>query len=89
MGSKYGVAVLSFRIDRPGVYKFSAQYSEDGEGPETVLAVGHEFGRKLFTGVFGILGAMFGAAGIAGAIAVATFLKRRKSSRLRQQSASL
>lgn len=43
-----------------------------------MLAVGHGFGMKLFTMILGGLTIAFGSFAIAGAIAVVTFVKRRK-----------
>lgn len=64
-----GVAILSFTIDRPGVYAFSAKTDR-----ETVLAVGPAFGRKIVMTVLGGLGIAFVMAGMT--VGVVLLLKR-------------
>jgi hypothetical protein len=71
--SRAGVSVLNFNIDQPGIYEFSCGYSQGKEGSEVVLAIG-----KL-TGTVFILAIFFGSGAIAVAIAVVTFLRRRKA----------
>ncbi len=81
LGNRKGVSVWEFSIDRPGTYEFSARYPEGQEGPEVVLAIEHDFGKKLFVTIAAIFGgvAIFLISGaIAIAIIVITLLKRRK-----------
>lgn len=92
MGSRSGVSIFDFRIDSPGTYVFSAQYfpGEEGpgeEGPEAVLSVGHGFVKQLLVTILGGLGIIFGAMGAAAAIAVITFVRRRRARKQLQQNA--
>ena len=79
MGSRSGVSIFDFQIERPGAYELSAQYSGDQEGPEVVLAVGQGFAADIFKTVFGALGILFGSIGLAVAIIVITLIKRDKA----------
>lgn len=78
LGGRSGTAVLTFEVEEPGPYRLIASYA-NGSGPETVLAVGHGFGRRLFMTVAGAIAIAFGSAGIALAIAVVTFVRRRRA----------
>lgn len=40
VGCRHGVSMLTFRIEKPGVYHLSAHYPEGEDGPQIVLAVG-------------------------------------------------
>jgi len=79
VGSRSGVAVLDFTIDRAGVYELSAGYPEGREGPEVVLAIGQGFVVRILTAVFGGLAIVFGSMAAAVAIAVITLIKRTKA----------
>jgi len=79
LGSRSGVSVFDFQIERPGAYELSAQYSEGREGPEVVLAIGQGFAEDIFKTVFGALGILFGSIGLAVAIIVITLIKRDKA----------
>ncbi|MDP6636256.1 MAG: hypothetical protein QGG42_15255 [Phycisphaerae bacterium] len=81
MGSRSGVSIFDFSIDSPGEYVFSAQYPPGRDGPETVMAIGHGFVGQLLVTILGGIGIMFGSLGLAAAIAVVTFVKRRRSGR--------
>jgi hypothetical protein len=81
LGSRSGVGVFDFTIDRPGIYVLSAQYAEGREGPEVVLAVGEGFTTGILTTVFGGLAIVFGSMGAAVVIALVTFLKRVRAER--------
>ncbi len=82
MGSRSGASIFDFSIDSPGDYLFAAQYPPGQDGPETVLSVAQGFVKKLMVTILGGLGMMFGGLGLATAIAVITFVKRRRSRRL-------
>lgn len=73
-----GRAVLTFEVDRPGAYRLSAGYSAGG-GPETVLAVGRGLGTRIATTVAGAIAVAIGSVLLAGAIAVVTFVRRRRA----------
>ncbi len=76
-GGREGRSVLGFAIDRPGTYVLTGEYPE-GEGPQVVLGVAHGFGRGLALTIGGTLALAFGSAGLALALAVFTFLRRRR-----------
>lgn len=79
VGSRSGVAVLEFNIERPGVYQMSAEYPDKSDGQRVVLAVGQGVtGRIAATVIIG-LAALFGSIGLALVIAVVTFVKRRRA----------
>lgn len=80
LGGRSGRSVLGFEIDRPGTYRVTGSY-KSGSGPETVIAVGQGFGKKLVGTILGTLGIGFGFAAAAVAIAVVTFLRRRRAGR--------
>lgn len=79
VGGRSGESIFDFRIERPGTYELSAWYPEGREGPEVVLAVGHDFTTKLLLTIFGGLGILFGSIALAVAIALVTFIKREKA----------
>lgn len=79
VGSRAGVSVLNFSIEQPGTYKFSCGYSQGKEGSEVVLAIGQGFTGKIAGTVLGGLAIFFGSGSIGIAIAVVTFLRRRKA----------
>ena len=78
-GGRSGRSVLEFNIDQPGVYALTAAYPQGQPGPEVVLAVGKDFTAGLLTTVFGSIALVFGAIGIALAIALVTLIKRSKA----------
>jgi hypothetical protein len=73
-----GVSLLAFDIDAPGTYTLSASYA-DPNGPETVLAVGQGFIRRLFGLIGGTIAIAFAGVGSAIAIASVTYVKRRRA----------
>ncbi|HUP00608.1 MAG TPA: hypothetical protein VM737_03685 [Gemmatimonadota bacterium] len=81
LGGRSGRSVLGFEIEAPGAYRFTGSYDDGRSEPQTVLAVGHGFGRKLVLTIVGTIGIGFLAAGLAIAIAVITFVKRRRARR--------
>ncbi|MFC1552294.1 hypothetical protein ACFL6P_06970 [Candidatus Latescibacterota bacterium] len=86
-GSRSGVSAFNFLVDSPGIYVLSAQYTPGKEGPEGILSIGHGFLKQIFEIVLGCLGIGFGTLGAAVAIAVPTFLKRRRAFKLLGQVA--
>jgi hypothetical protein len=75
-----GRAVLTFEVGRPGAYRLSAGYPAGG-GPETVLAVGRGLGTRIAMTVAGAIAVAIGSVLLAGAIAVVTFVRRRRARR--------
>lgn len=73
-----GRGVLTFEVDRPGAYRLSADYPARG-GPETVLAVGKGLGTRIAMTVAGAIAVGLGSFLLAGAIAVVTFIRRRRA----------
>ena len=70
---------MTFNINQPGIYEFSASYPQGQEGPEIVLAMGQGFMKKLLGTIFGGLALFFGSIAIAIAITVVTLLKRKRA----------
>lgn len=75
-----GRGVLTFEVDRPGAYRLSADYPAGG-GPETVLAVGKGIGTRIAMTVVGAIAIAIGSFLLAAAIAVVTFVRRRRAIR--------
>jgi hypothetical protein len=73
-----GVSVMQFDIAKPGIYQFSAWY-EAGPGPQVVLAIGKGFQERVSAAIMGSFAILFIAFGLAFALALAIFLKRRKA----------
>lgn len=73
-----GRAVLTFEVGRPGAYRLSADYPAGG-GPETVLAVGKGLGTRIAMTVAGAIALGLGSFLLAVAIAVVTFVRRRRA----------
>lgn len=79
LGGREGVSVFEFRVDQPGTYEFSATYGAGREGPEVVMAIGHDFTGRLLRAIFGGLGLFFGSLGLGLAIFLVTLIKRSKA----------
>jgi len=78
VADREGSSIATFTIPRPGTYRLMAWYPETGSDTTAVLAIGQGVERRLASAIFGSL-----AAGIAGvvacaAIAIATFVRRRR-----------
>ncbi len=80
LGGRSGRAVLAFDVERPGVYRLSAEYGDAG-GPETVLAVGRGLGTRIAATVAGAIAVIGGAFVLAVALAALTFFRRRRARR--------
>jgi len=76
MGGRSGISIFEFNIHDPGEYELSASYAGGQQGPEAVLAVGHDFTLGIITTVFGSLAVVFGCIAISIALAVFTAIKR-------------
>jgi hypothetical protein len=79
IGGRAGRSIFEFYIDRPGVYILSARYTGGLTQPQVVLAVGHEFGKRVLAITVGSVIVMFALIGIALAIVIATAIKRDKA----------
>jgi hypothetical protein len=80
-----GASVFDFTVQRPGIYDLVATYDDGGEQRKAVIAIAHEFGKNLWTTLGLIFGAV-GGMGIAVAIAIGVFLKRRNATQLATKS---
>jgi hypothetical protein len=78
LGGHSGVSVLAFDIAEPGRYRLSGSYRDGRAEPRAVLAIGHGFVGRLLGTIFAALGAGFGGFVAAVAIAIVTFVKRRR-----------
>lgn len=79
IGGRSGRSVLAFDIEQPGLYVISAAYPEGRDGPEVVLAVGHEITGNIVSGVLYPLIIFFGSIAAAAAIVILTYLKRQEA----------
>jgi hypothetical protein len=64
----------------PGQYKLACNYSQDANGPQTVLAVGARVGEKLTQTVLRSLISMFGGLG-SGALVIALIIIKRRAAK--------
>jgi hypothetical protein len=81
IGGREGVAIFKFDAEEPGTYRVEAFYPVAGTGNEGVLAVGKPMVRDILLTVFGGLAIAGGAALLALAIAVVTFVRRYRATR--------
>ena len=82
LGSRAGIAVWQFDVEKAGEYQLSATYAPGATGPPVVLAVGRRlFGwiAKKILGLIAGLVALFLLGGGALAIILVTYLKRRSA----------
>jgi hypothetical protein len=87
IGGHSGKSLLAFTITAPGRYRLTAAYAGGQTGPQTVLAVsGGFFGRLLGT-VFGAVGSVFFGFGVALALALTTYFRRRRLQRTQLRAA--
>jgi hypothetical protein len=80
-GGRSGSAFLTFDIADPGRYRITGAYPEGRAEPATVLAVGHDFGRKLVLTIVSAIAIAFTSFALAVVIAVVTFVRRRRARR--------
>ena len=83
-GGRAGVGVFAFEISEPGEYVLTGTYTGPGARGPAVLAIAHEFGKKLLVLILGSMGISFGGGGLGIVIVLVTFFKRRKARRARQ-----
>ena len=86
LGGREGVSMFEFRVAQPGTYVFSATYGPGKEGPEVVMAIGHDFTGRLVATILGGLGLFFGSFAAAVAIFLVTLIKRSKARKQLQTS---
>jgi len=81
LAGRSGVSMLSFDIgEKTGDYRISAGYPSGRDAPRVVLAVGHGFGKRLFTTILGGLGLAMLSLIVPVTIAAVTFYRRRRAS---------
>lgn len=78
LGGRTGEGVLQFEVDQPGNFRFVGDYP-DGDGPDVMLAVNRGFTGRLFTGIGAVILIPLATGSAAIAIAVVTFLRRRRA----------
>lgn len=79
MGGSSAVGIFAFTIETPGEYRLSAAYEDGRAKPQAILSMASGFVSKLVATILGAVGLVFGAIAITIAIAVVTFLRRRKA----------
>jgi len=87
IGGRTGRSVLAFDIARPGRYRLVAAYGGGRGEPQTVLAVGHGFFSRLLLTIGGAIAAVFTGAGLALALVLTTYFRRRRDRRRAQAAA--
>ena len=78
-GGRSGRSIFGFRIGRSGDYLFSCRYAGGRAGPEVVLAIGRDFGGRVFTLRAQALAVLIGSLAAAVAIAAVTAVRREKA----------
>ena len=79
LDGREGIAILEFKLDKPGIYGFSALYDRRRTGPEVVLAISQiSVGGIMFT-VFGILAILFFTMAVSILIVAIAAVKRSKA----------
>jgi len=78
IGGHSGVSMLSFDITQPGRYRLTAAYAGGQSEPQTVLAVGQSFLGRLLMTIFGAIGSVFAGFGLALALVLTTYFRRRR-----------
>jgi hypothetical protein len=81
VGSRAGRSLFDFDVRTPGTYQVSASYDGGRKEPQTVLAIDRGFVGDLVMTILGALALALGGMGIAVAISVVVFLKRRRALR--------
>lgn len=81
VGGRNGEAVLQFEVDQPGTHLFAGDYPQGQPGPEATLTVSKGFGGRLFAGIGAVILIPIVTWSAATAIAVITFLRRRRTLR--------
>ena len=76
-----GRSIFQFDIGRPGPYVLSSRYADGQLQPQVVLAVGHEFTKRLTSLTTGSLILILSAMAVALAIATVTAIRRDKARR--------
>jgi hypothetical protein len=79
VAGRSGVSLFNFEAAKAGTYRLTAAYDDGRAGPQTVLAVGSGFVGGLLLTILGAFVIMFGGIGGAIAIAVVTFIQRRRA----------
>jgi hypothetical protein len=86
MGSRFGRAILAFRVNSPGVYLLRASYPPGRVGSQVVLAVGRGFMEGILFTVAISLVAFFGSLIIAAALVITVHKRRHQvQERLREE----
>jgi hypothetical protein len=78
-GHYSGYSVLEFRLERPGEYDFTCNYTDQSEGQQVVFAVGPDNTGDIFKMVFVEIFVLFLGLG-AGAAAIALVYRKRNLS---------
>jgi hypothetical protein len=84
IGGRTGRSVLAFDIGRPGRYRLAAAYDGGRSEPRTVLAVGRGFFSRLLLTIAGAIAVVFTGAGVALALVLTTYFRRRGDRRRAQ-----
>lgn len=78
MGSRTGRSVMSFNVEKTGIYWINTSYPRE-PGPEVVLALGRGVMDGIFYFVFTALALLFGSIAIAAFISYRTYTRRKKA----------
>lgn len=79
IGGRSGRSIATFKVDHPGIYRMTTRYSPGREGPEVVLAVGHEFMMRIFSAMLISFTAFFGSIVLAAVILISARRKREEA----------
>jgi hypothetical protein len=70
--------MLSFDIALPGRYRVNADYAGNSGEPQTVLAIGRVSIGRIVRTIFAIIGSALVGFGLALALVLTTFFRRRR-----------
>jgi hypothetical protein len=85
VSNRSGHSVLEFRTNEDGKYLFACAYGPSSKGPETVLAVGSEFGTNFAMLAIKSIAAIFGGVVLALVnVGVVLLLRKRDKERISQ-----
>ena len=90
IGGRSGRSIAVFAIDHAGVYRITTWYYQGKEGPEVVLALGHNFMRKMISMMIISFAALLGSIAIAAFMLTSAKRKREvEEGRIREQERML
>jgi hypothetical protein len=79
LADREGSSIGTFTVQQPGTYRLRAWYPDAASDPTAVLAIGQGVERRLMTAIVGSLTSGLGGVAAAAVIAIATFVRGRRT----------